>query len=506
MNAGADQSDPTPPSTTGGVEPRPPGGTRLLMMLVRTRAGFRRLLISRFTAQWGDGIFQAGLGSAVLFNPEREADPAVVAAGLAVLLLPYSVVGPFAGALLDRWDRRRVLLTANLVRGALIVLTSAAVAAGVAGAPLYAGALLVMGVSRFVGAGLSASLPHVVAPGELVPANAAATTLGAAVTAIGAGSAIVLREVLGAGDAGSALVTVIAAAGSLVAALVLVGFSRGALGPGHEPTGTSAADGRVDPPPAGAAARPGLLATLAAVAGGLRDGGRTALSVPSVTAGFLALISHRAAFGVVTLTGLLLMRHGFTDLGPFRAGLLGVGQVVGAAAAGIVVGALLTPRLVARHGARGAVRGALLGGAATMLLLGIVTTLPTLLLASFLVGLAGQVVKLCADAAVQRDIVDEHRGRVFALYDTLFNVMYVAAIAAAATVAPLDGRSPALLFAAAGLYLLGLVGHGMASRRAPEDGPGGGGSAGGAVEAGDPAPDERDGDRGPESSAPRPTS
>ena len=64
-------------------------------------------------------MFQAALGGAVLFNPERQADPLAVAAGLAVLLLPYSIVGPFAGALLDRWDRRRVLIVANLrARGA----------------------------------------------------------------------------------------------------------------------------------------------------------------------------------------------------------------------------------------------------------------------------------------------------------------------------------------------------------------------------------------------------
>ena len=41
-------------------------------------------------------MFQAALGGAVLFNPERQADPLAVAAGLAVILLPYSVVGPFA--------------------------------------------------------------------------------------------------------------------------------------------------------------------------------------------------------------------------------------------------------------------------------------------------------------------------------------------------------------------------------------------------------------------------
>ncbi|MGH3811728.1 MAG: MFS transporter, partial [Pseudonocardiaceae bacterium] len=123
--------------------------------LLGTR-GFGRLLTSRFAAQWGDGVFQAGLGGAVLFNPERQADPIAVAAGLAVLLLPYSLVGPFAGALLDRWDRRRVLAIANLLRAIPIVLVALAVGTGVAGVPLYVGALLVTGVSRFVLAGLSA--------------------------------------------------------------------------------------------------------------------------------------------------------------------------------------------------------------------------------------------------------------------------------------------------------------------------------------------------------------
>jgi MFS family permease len=92
--------------------------------------GFARLLVVRFTAQWGDGMFQAALGGALLFNPERQADPLAVAAGLAVLLLPYSVLGPFAGALLDRWDRRRVLVGANLLRTVLMLVVAGTVAAG----------------------------------------------------------------------------------------------------------------------------------------------------------------------------------------------------------------------------------------------------------------------------------------------------------------------------------------------------------------------------------------
>jgi len=45
-------------------------------------------------------MFQAALGGAVLFNPEREADPVAVASVWPCSFLPYSIIGPFAGALL----------------------------------------------------------------------------------------------------------------------------------------------------------------------------------------------------------------------------------------------------------------------------------------------------------------------------------------------------------------------------------------------------------------------
>ena len=78
--------------------------------------GFARLLAVRLTGQFGDGVFQASLAGTVLFNPERQASATDVAAGFAVLLLPYSLVGPFAGVLLDRWWRQRVLVLANVAR------------------------------------------------------------------------------------------------------------------------------------------------------------------------------------------------------------------------------------------------------------------------------------------------------------------------------------------------------------------------------------------------------
>lgn len=87
---------------------------------VRSLPDFWRLLQVRVASQFGDGLFQAGLAGALLFNPDRAADPMAIAGAFAVLFLPYSLLGPFAGALMDRWDRRWVLVGANTGRLALI--------------------------------------------------------------------------------------------------------------------------------------------------------------------------------------------------------------------------------------------------------------------------------------------------------------------------------------------------------------------------------------------------
>ena len=86
--------------------------------------------------------------------------------------------------------------------------------------------------------------------------------------------------------------------------------------------------------------------------------------------------------------------------------------------------------------------------------------------ASVLLGAAGQVVKLCADAGVQGEVGDEVRGRVFALYDAVFNVCYVLAVGVAALLAPPTGVAPWLVAATAGVYVLGLLAHDRVLRRA----------------------------------------
>ena len=72
------------------------------------------------SSQLTDGVFQVALASYVVFSPERAPGPGAIAAALAVVLLPFSVLGPFVGVFLDRWSRRQVLAWSNFVRVGLV--------------------------------------------------------------------------------------------------------------------------------------------------------------------------------------------------------------------------------------------------------------------------------------------------------------------------------------------------------------------------------------------------
>jgi hypothetical protein len=60
---------------------------------------------------------------------------------------------------------------------------------------------------------------------------------------------------------------------------------------------------------------------------------------------------------------------------------------------------------------------------------------------------------------------DDKLGRVFALYDIVFNVGYVVAVTVAAVLSPPDGFAPWLLTATAALYVAGLLAHDQQLRR-----------------------------------------
>ncbi len=434
-------------------------GASDLRRLLRNR-GFARLYATRLASQTADGVFQASLAAAVLFNPERQTDPAAIAGGFAVLLLPYSVVGPFAGVFLDRWRRQRVLVWANAVR-AVFVVTVAGLLFGVGGTSpaFFAAALAAISVNRFYLAALSAALPHVVKREELVTANSIATTSGTLVALLGGALGLGIRAAAGTGDGGSAVVALCSAAGYLLASAAAGRLGRDQLGPGALPRTT-------------------LRRALVDVAVGLADGARHVAGRAPAAAALLVIGLHRFCYGVSLVATLLLYRNYFSSEGWLLAGVGGLAEASTAAFAGILAAAVLTPAVTTRIGKEQEIVGVLVLAGVADIALGAPYAKAPLLAASFVFGLASQGSKICVDTIVQEVVDDDFRGRVFSFYDTLFNLTFVAAATTAAFALPPSGKSYPVLVGiavgyllAAALYALAVHRYGTVPDRLHEAGP-----------------------------------
>ncbi|MFH8608568.1 MFS transporter [Streptomyces sp. NPDC018029] len=399
-----------------------------LRILLRLR-DFRRLLAVRLISQGADGVYQVALATYVVFSPEKQASPGAIASAMAVLLLPYSLIGPFAGVLLDRWQRRQVFLYGNLLRAALASVTAVLMLSDVADWLFYVSALCVTAVNRFVLAGLSAALPRVVDADRLVIANSLSPTAGTLAATLGGGLAFVVRLV---GPDSDAAVVLLGAVLYLCAALASLRMARALLGP--------------DPD----LVQPRLAAALAGTARGLQAGVRHLLQRPAAARALAAMTVMRFCYGALTVMVLMLCRYAWSSTESDGLALLGL--AVGFSGAGFFVAALVTPAAVGRLGAGGWIVAC--AGAAAVLepALGLSFAPVPLLIAAFVLGLTSQGAKIATDTVVQSAVADGFRGRIFSLYDVLFNVAFVGAAGVAALVLPPDGRSVPLVIGVALLY------------------------------------------------------
>lgn len=416
---------------------------RDLRVLLRLR-DFRRLLAVRLLSQSADGVFQVALAAYVVFSPERQTSPADIASAMAVLLLPYSLVGPFAGVLLDRWRRRQTLLYGNLLRTALAGLTAALIVGGAPDWIFYVAALSVTAVNRFVLACLSAALPRVVAGEErLVMANALSPTSGTIAATAGGGLAFAVRL---AGWESDAVIVLLGAGIYLGAALAALRLGRDVLGP--EPGVVSSRIG----------------AALTGTARGLLAGLGHLSERRTVTRVLIAMALMRFCYGALTVMVLMLCRYAWTGGGSgagagsgpgdgaASGGLALLGLAVTLSGAGFFAAAVLTPWASGRLGPYGWIVACTAAAAVLEPALSLTFEPVPVLVAVFLLGVATQGAKIATDTVVQTSVDDAFRGRVFSLYDMLFNVAFVSAAGVAALILPPDGRSALLAGCVAVIY------------------------------------------------------
>jgi hypothetical protein len=421
-----------------------------LRALWREQPLFRRLLVTRLSSQTADGLFQASLVSAVVFDPTRRTGPVQVATGFVILLLPYSLIGPFAGVFLDRWRRQRILVRGTVVRAALVVLAAVLLAGeGPGGTPFTLTALAALSVNRFYLAALSAALPSVVRERQLVLANAISPTAGTLVTILGGLIGLGVRALVGRDAHGDAIVTLIAAAAYLGSAMLARRLPLDSLGPRD-----------LDASP--------LLAQFATVVRGMRDGARHVRERPVAAWALAVICAQRLFYGLWTIMTVLLYRNMFVSHGLLRGGLVGLGQVVTANGIGLVSAAAVTPWVVARIGTQRWIWVVTAGLAVIGLALELPVTKAGQLGSAVAFGFATQATKVCVDSLVQAGVDDDFRGRVFAFYDTLFNLSFVAAALVAAVTLPVSGRSRLAVVGMAAGYLVIAAAYASRSRSHPE--------------------------------------
>lgn len=416
---------------------------RDLRVLLRLR-DFRNLLAVRLLSQAADGVYQVALATYVVFSPEKQTSPAAIASAMAVLLLPYSAIGPFAGVLLDRWRRRQVFLYGNLLRAFLACITGMLIVAQVPDWLFYASALSVTAVNRFVLAGLAASLPRVVGPDQLVTANALSPTAGTLAATAGGGLAFLVRLLA---DDADALVILLGAGLYLLAALVSLRLAIGLLGPDHPP-------GVLHPSVA-----EGVSLTVRGMAAGLRHLASRREAAQALT----AMTMMRFCYGALFVMLLMLCRYSWSDNEAEGLALLGI--AVGVSGAGFFTAAVVTPWLVGRLGPLGWITACSAGAAVLVPALGLFFAPAPMLIAAFVLGLATQGAKISTDTVVQSRVDDDYRGRVFSVYDVLFNVAFVGAAAVASLMLPANGQSVPLILCVSALYAATAVLLGRQERR-----------------------------------------
>ena len=394
--------------------------------LVRDRR-FQRLLAVRIASTTSDGLLQAALTSFVLFSPERQPTPAKILTAFGVLLLPYSVFGPFIGVLIDRWQRQRILVWATIVRALCVLGVAGLVAGGHAGSSLAVAVLVALGIGRFVAATVSASLPHTVDDDLLVAANSVAPTAGTLMSITGGMIGVTISTALGGSDTASVFIICTAAIGHLIATLLSTRIPRHELGPDER-----------------------RQRTLFEVLGWLRSGIVHLNERRPAARAILRVSLHRAAFGGATLLVLMLTRNSFNDTAHSTHALEQFSFVIGVAGVGAFVGAVLTPPMSDRFGVVPWARGVLVGSSIVLASAFAFAAanplsslaLPSVLVGSTCIGFAGQCTKISSDTVVQTNVDDSHRGRVFALYDMALNFGIVAGTALGAATIPTTGQSP----------------------------------------------------------------
>lgn len=393
---------------------------------------FGLLLATQVSAQAGDGIVQAALAKFIAFGGQEGFDlegartPDELLRIALYIFIPYTILSPFFGVLIDRWDRRRLLFVVNGFR-ALVIAAIAVIGIGRVGdVALFGGFLLTLSATRVVLATKAAALPATLGGRDLVEGNGVSQLGGALFQIVGVGAALVASKF--------ASVEPIVLTGAIV-------YAGGAA--------TALLIRRAGEPRAKARFLEHVRDVLRSIARGVREVARRPAAAASITTYLWLRLLW--SFSVVAIA--FVARELLADDDLVVTALTGGGGAVGA-----LLGFLLAHRLHTRaRSTAHLVLGASAVAGLSVAILGPLRFTASLALLAFFLGLGFFLAKISLDTMVQEALGDRFRGRAFSLYDISYNVAWV--LAAAVMKVFVDDAVPAGLIAGMGAtFLVGLAG------------------------------------------------
>ena len=146
---------------------------------------FLRLWLAQVISQFGDRVHQMALVG--LVTERAGVSTSNLAKLMAFTILPVFVIQPFAGVLIDRWDRKTTLFVCDLARGVLVLFIPVIFIRWEAILPIYIIVFLAFSFSRFYVPAKMSIIPDIVEEEHLITANSLVTTTGMIASVLGLG-------------------------------------------------------------------------------------------------------------------------------------------------------------------------------------------------------------------------------------------------------------------------------------------------------------------------------